>query len=73
MPVQLGGELIGQAHTAYLGLVEELGLTLTSTYTSVEGATTYDYVDGVIRSRTGRSPAPSIARTTSVCRGCSVR
>jgi len=42
MPVQLGGELIGEAHTAYLRLVEELGLTLTSTYTSVEGATTYD-------------------------------
>ena len=36
-PVQLGGELVGQAHTAYLGLVEELGLTLTSTYTAVAG------------------------------------
>ena len=34
-PVQLGGEMIGQAHTAYLGLVDELGLTLDSTYTSV--------------------------------------
>ena len=53
MPVQLGGELIGEAHTAYLGLVEELGLTLTSTYTSVEGATTYDFVDGVLRSEDG--------------------
>ena len=53
MPVQLGGELVGEAHTAYLGLVEELGLSLTSTYTSVEGATTYDYVDGVIRSEDG--------------------
>lgn len=52
-PVQLGGELIGQAHTAYLGLVEELGLTLTSTYTAVEGATTYDLVDGVYRSEDG--------------------
>ena len=30
-PVQLGGEMIGQAHTAYLGLVDELGLTLDST------------------------------------------
>ena len=27
-PVQLGGELVGRAHAAYLGLVEELGLTL---------------------------------------------
>jgi len=52
-PIQLGGELIGHAHTAYLGLVEELGLTLASTYTSVEGATTYDLVDGVRRSEDG--------------------
>ena len=52
-PVQLGGEMIGQAHTAYLGLVAELGLTLDSTYTSVAGATTYDLVDGVRRSHDG--------------------
>ena len=52
-PVQLGGELIGEAHTSYLGLVEELGLTLASTYTAVEGATTYDLVDGVLRSEDG--------------------
>ena len=52
-PVQLGGELIGAAHTAYLGLVEELSLTLTSTYTAVEGATTYDLVEGVRRSEDG--------------------
>ncbi len=52
-PVQLGGEMIGTAHTAYLGLVEELGLTLDSTYTSVAGATTYDLTDGVRRSEDG--------------------
>jgi monoamine oxidase len=52
-PVQLGGELVGSAHTAYLGLVEELGLTLATTYTAVEGATTYDLVDGVLRSEDG--------------------
>ena len=52
-PVQLGGELIGRAHTAYLGLVAELGLTLDPTYTSVAGATTYDLVDGVYRSEDG--------------------
>jgi monoamine oxidase len=52
-PVQLGGEMIGRAHTAYLGLVEELGLTLDSTYTAVAGATTYDLVDGVRRSDDG--------------------
>jgi monoamine oxidase len=52
-PVQLGGELVGEAHTAYLQLVEELGLTLASTYTAVAGATTYDLVDGVLRSADG--------------------
>ena len=26
--VQLGGELVGEFHTAYRGLVDELGLTL---------------------------------------------
>jgi monoamine oxidase len=52
-PVQLGGELVGRAHSSYLGLVEELGLTLTSTYTSVAGATTYDLVEGVFRSEAG--------------------
>ena len=52
-PVQLGGELVGHAHTAYLALVEELGLTLDSTYTAVEGATTYDLVDGVLRAENG--------------------
>ena len=52
-PVQLGGELVGRAHTSYLGLVEELGLTLASTYTSMAGATTYDLVDGVRRAEDG--------------------
>ena len=52
-PVQLGGEMIGTAHTAYLGLVEELGLTLDSTYTALAGATTYDLTDGVLRSEDG--------------------
>ncbi|HEX4745984.1 MAG TPA: NAD(P)/FAD-dependent oxidoreductase [Gaiellaceae bacterium] len=52
-PVQLGGELIGHGHRAYLGLVEELGLTLDTTYTSVPGATTYDLADGLQRSEDG--------------------
>jgi monoamine oxidase len=52
-PVQLGGELVGDAHVAYLALVAELGLTLDSTYTAVEGATTYDLVDGLQRSSDG--------------------
>ncbi len=70
-PVQLGGELVGEAHTAYLGLVEELGLSLASTYTAVEGATTYDYVDGVFRSEDGpvqrRMPSARIESASSVC------
>jgi len=61
-PVQLGGELVGHGHEAYLGLVEELGLTLTSTYTAVAGGTTYDLVDGVERSESGFPFATSIER-----------
>jgi monoamine oxidase len=52
-PVQLGGELVGHAHTAYLGLVDELELRLAPTYTAVAGATTYDLVEGVLRSDDG--------------------
>jgi monoamine oxidase len=52
-PAQLGGEMIGRAHTAYLALVDELGLTLDSTYTAVSGTTTYDLVEGVVRSEDG--------------------
>ena len=48
-PVQLGGEVVGLVHTAYLGLVEELGLNLESSYTAAPGATTYDLVEGVSR------------------------
>src|SRR5262249_41537258 len=48
-PVQLGGEVVGEFHTAYLGLVDELGLTLQPSYTAVAGETTYDLVEGVSR------------------------
>ena len=48
-PVQLGGEVVGPFHTAYLGLVEELGLTLQPSYTGVAGLTTYDLLEGVVR------------------------
>jgi monoamine oxidase len=48
-PVQLGGEVVGELHTAYLGLVEELGLTLQASYTAVTGETTYDLLEGVER------------------------
>ena len=48
-PVQLGGEVVGPFHTAYLGLVAELGLTLQPSYTGVAGLTTYDLAEGVVR------------------------
>ncbi|GAB2444515.1 FAD-dependent oxidoreductase [Nocardioides hungaricus] len=38
--VQLGGEVVGSAHTGYLGLVEELGLTLTASYVAEPGEIT---------------------------------
>jgi monoamine oxidase len=38
--VQLGGEVVGNAHTGYLGLVEELGLTLTPSYVAEPGELT---------------------------------
>ncbi len=52
-PAQLGGEVVGPAHTSYLGLVDELGLTLEPSYVAVPGATTYDLVEGVLRSEDG--------------------
>jgi monoamine oxidase len=52
-PVQLGGEVVGPVHTAYLELVAELGLSLSPSYTAVEGATTYDLLEGVLRSEEG--------------------
>jgi monoamine oxidase len=48
-PVQLGGEVVGSFHTAYLGLVEGLGLTLQPSYIAVPGHTTYDLLEGIER------------------------
>jgi len=48
-PVQLGGEVVGSFHTAYLALVEELGLSLEPSYIAVAGNTTYDLLEGVER------------------------
>jgi monoamine oxidase len=48
-PVQLGGEVVGTVHTAYLGLVDELGLTLEPSYMAVPGETTFDLFEGVER------------------------
>jgi monoamine oxidase len=38
--VQLGGEVVGNGHTAYLGLVAELGLTLVPSYVGEPGEIT---------------------------------
>lgn len=48
-PVQLGGEVIGPVHAAYVQLIEELGLTLEPSYVSVPGAETFDLFEGVER------------------------
>lgn len=52
--VQLGGEVIGNAHTAYQALVAELGLTLVPSYVAEPGELTYALHDGV---HVGDAPA----------------
>jgi monoamine oxidase len=43
--VQLGGEVIGPHHTSYIALVEELGLSLESSFTEIPGSDTH-IIDG---------------------------
>src|SRR3954464_9701641 len=43
--VQLGGEVVGNAHTSYLGLVAELGLTLVPSYVHEPGELTRQPTD----------------------------
>jgi len=45
--VQLGGEVVGNAHTSYLGLVAELGLTLVPSYVTEPGAITRQIPESV--------------------------
>ncbi|MET9621894.1 NAD(P)/FAD-dependent oxidoreductase [Streptomyces sp. NPDC006464] len=45
--VQLGGEVVGRAHTAYTDLVAELGLTLVPSYVAEPGALTRATPEGV--------------------------
>jgi monoamine oxidase len=44
--VQLGGEVVGLFHTAYTGLVEELGLTLVDSFPSLPGEDTWVLANG---------------------------
>uniref|UniRef100_A0AAU2JJN8 FAD-dependent oxidoreductase n=1 Tax=Streptomyces sp. NBC_00049 TaxID=2903617 RepID=A0AAU2JJN8_9ACTN len=45
--VQLGGEVVGRAHTAYIGLAAELGLTLVPSYVAEPGALVRATPEGV--------------------------
>jgi monoamine oxidase len=44
--VQMGGELIGDFHTAYLGLAAELGLETEPSYVAEPGEMSWDLVEG---------------------------
>lgn len=44
--VQLGGEVIGVAHSAYRGLVAELGLTIGPSFTGIPGESTWLVSEG---------------------------
>jgi monoamine oxidase len=44
--VQMGGELVGDFHTAYLELIGELGLPTRPSYVAEPGEITFDLVDG---------------------------
>jgi monoamine oxidase len=45
--VQLGGEVVGAGHTAYLELVDELGLTMEPSYVADPGEMSWGLEDGV--------------------------
>ncbi len=45
--VQMGGEVVGRGHHAYLGLVAELGLTIEPSYVADPGVMTWGLDDGV--------------------------
>src|SRR4051794_33617663 len=44
--VQLGGEVVGPFHEAYLGLAEQLGLTIVPSFPQLPGADTWVLADG---------------------------
>ncbi len=44
--VQLGGEVVGPFHEAYMGLVEELGLTIVPSFPQLPGEDTWVLADG---------------------------
>lgn len=44
--MQLGGEVVGPSHTAYSGLVDELGLTLVPAFAGLPGEDVWSLADG---------------------------
>ena len=61
--VQLGGEVVGPFHTAYAGLVAELGLTLVPSFPDLPGEDTWVLADG-------QHVGPDIPWLTGAERGC---
>jgi monoamine oxidase len=45
--LQMGGEVVAEFHTAYLGLAAELGLTIEPSYAALPGASTWGLPEGV--------------------------
>jgi monoamine oxidase len=76
--VQLGGEIVGEVHHAYLGLVAELGLALVDSYVAEPGEVGFDLVGGVQIGEGWRSggrassgwPAASSCRRTRSSAAC---
>ncbi len=60
--VQLGGEVIGNSHTAYQELVAELGLTLIPSYVAEPGELTYVLHEGAF---VGDTPIVVLRRPTT--------
>ena len=46
--LQMGGEVVAEFHTAYLGLAAELGLTIEPSYAALPGASTWGLPEGVV-------------------------
>lgn len=46
--LELGGEVVGTSHRAYLGLAAEVGLAVVPSYTDEPGEQAYDLMDGVV-------------------------
>jgi monoamine oxidase len=59
--LQMGGEIVGEVHHAYLGLAAELGLELVPSYVDEPGEPGFDLVDGAHVGEDWMSPADHAA------------